>query len=358
MFRLALVLLSLAATLAGQAVYPGKDWERVKPEDAGFSSKRLAALSAYLATLDTTAMMAVHRGKVIFEYGDVTKQSYLASVRKSILAMLYGKYVASGKINLEATLEELGMDDVGGLLPREKRATVRHLITARSGVYHPASYAGDDLAQAPPRGTQEPGAYHLYSNWDFNAAGFVFEKQTGIDIYDALQNDLAVPIGMQDFDRSLQKKEGNLAVSQYPAYPIWLTTRDMARVGYVMLRGGKWGDRQVVAHDWVRTITSLVTPLHDMNPPSARGYASGLLWGYGYMWWVWDGHNRLGPFQGAYTGIGALGQFITVLPALDLVVAHKTVPAERGRPPREVSRLQYQTALLQLINARCGAACP
>lgn len=358
MFRLIVLALSLAAALAAQAVYPGQDWERAKPEDHGFSSKRLAVLSSYLGTLDTTALLAVHRGKVIFAYGDLTKQSYLASVRKSILAMLYGKYVASGKINLDATLEDLGMDDIGGLLPVEKRAKVRHLITARSGVYHPASYAGDDLAQAPPRGTQQPGTYHLYSNWDFNAAGFAFEKQTGLDIYDALRNDLAIPLGMQDFDRARQKKEGDLTVSKYPAYPIWLTTRDMARIGLLMLRNGKWGNRQVVASDWIRTITSLVTPLHDMNPPSARGYANGTLWGYGYMWWVWDDHNRVGPFQGAYTGIGAVGQYITVLPALDLVVAHKTVPAERGQAPRGVSLLQYHTALLQLINAHCGTACP
>jgi CubicO group peptidase (beta-lactamase class C family) len=348
--RLLLVLVALSISAA--------DWEREKPEDHGYSTKRLDALKGYLATIDTTAMMAVHKGKVIFEYGDLTKQSYLASVRKSLLAMLYGKYVANGKINLDATLEELGMDDVGGLLPREKQAKVRHLITARSGVYHPASYPGDDLAQAPPRGTQQPGTYHLYSNWDFNAAGSVFEKQTGMDIYDALQKDLAEPLGMQDFDRSLQKKAGNVSVSKYEAYPIWLTTRDMARIGQLMLQNGKWEGKQVVASDWIKTITTLVTPVHDMNPPSARGYANGTLWGYGYMWWIWDDHNRVGPLQGAYTGIGAVGQYITVLPALDLVIAHKTVPAAQGQAARGVTGLQYHAALMQLINARCGRVCP
>ncbi len=347
-----------AGLLQGQAIYPGSDWETAPPEAAGYSSKRLAALASYLATMDTTAILVVHQGKVIFEYGDLKRQSYLASVRKSILAMLYGKYVANGKINLDATLEELGMDDVGGLLAVEKKAKVRHLITARSGVYHKASYPGDDLDQAPPRGTQPPGTYYLYSNWDFNAAGFVFEKMTGRNIYDALQTDLAEMIGMQDFDRSLQKKSGDAKVSQYPAYPIWLTTRDMARIGYLMLRQGKWRDRQVVSSEWIKTITSLVTPVYDMNPPSRRGYAAGRLWGYGYMWWVWDDHNRTGPFQGAYSGFGAVGQYITVLPALDLVIAHKTVPAERGQPTRGVSGLQYQSILMQVINAKCGRACP
>ncbi len=352
------LLLLLTIALPGQSVYPAKEWQRARSEDSGYSSKRFAALAAYLATIDTTAMMVVHHGKVVFEYGDLTRQSYLASVRKSILALLYGKYVANGKINLDATLEELGMDDVGGLLPVEKKAKVRHLITARSGVYHPASNTGDDLAQAPPRGTQRPGSYHLYSNWDFNAAGFVFEKLTGRDIYDALETDLAEMIGMQDYNRSLQKKAGNAEVSRYPAYPIWLTTRDMARIGYLMLREGKWQDQRVVSSEWIKSITSLVTPVYDMNPPSRRGYANGTLWGYGYMWWVWDDHNRSGPFQGAYSGFGAVGQYITVLPTLDLVVAHKTVPAESGQPRRGVTGEQYHSILIQLVNARCGQTCP
>ena len=46
--------------------------------------------------------------------------------------------------------------------------------------------------------------------------------------------------------------------------------------------------------------------------------------GYGLLWWIWDGAANTGPYRGAYTGIGAVGQFITVLPALDMVVAHKT----------------------------------
>ena len=45
--------------------------------------------------------------------------------------MLYGKYVEDGTINLETTLGELGIDDIGVLLPIEKKATIHHLIQAR-----------------------------------------------------------------------------------------------------------------------------------------------------------------------------------------------------------------------------------
>jgi CubicO group peptidase (beta-lactamase class C family) len=41
----------------------------------------------------------------------------------------------------------------------------------------------------------------LYSNWDFNAADAAFEQMTGTNIYDALPDNLAIPIGMQYLER-------------------------------------------------------------------------------------------------------------------------------------------------------------
>jgi CubicO group peptidase (beta-lactamase class C family) len=160
----------------------------------------------------------------------------------------------------------------------------------------------------------------LYNNWDFNAAGAVFEQLTGRDIYDELERQLAVPLGFEDWDRSAQRKSGNLTISRNPAYHMWISTRDMARIGYLMLRDGDWDGTSVLSPSWVDAISSVVTPLEEMNPERRRdGY-----FGYGTMWWVWDGPRAVGPFDGAYTARGAIGQWITVLPAVDLVVAHKT----------------------------------
>jgi CubicO group peptidase (beta-lactamase class C family) len=118
----------------------------------------------------------------------------------------------------------------------------------------------------------------------------------------------------------VQQKAGDLTVSKYPAYPIWVSTRDMARIGYLMLREGNWSGRQVISRDWARRIVDVVTPVEEMNPPRRRdGY-----YGYGHMWWIWDGPKASGPFRGAYSANGAVGQWIAVFPALELVVAHKT----------------------------------
>jgi CubicO group peptidase (beta-lactamase class C family) len=346
-------------------VFPGADWERVaSPESVGYSSARLEALRGWLRSLDTTAMFVSVGGRSLFEYGDLTHLSYLASVRKSVLSIVYGKYVENGTIPLGRTLRELEFTDVGGLMPAELEATIEDVITARSGVYHPASNSGDDTASAPPRGSQRHGTYQLYNNWDFNAAGAIFEKLTGRVVYDAVETDLARPIGMQDFDRARQRKSGDVTRSQYQAYHMWFSVRDMARIGLLMLREGEWAGKPVASREWTRRIISLVTPLNEMNPPRHRALGTGLRWGYGYMWWVWDAPQSPGPYRGAYTGIGAGGQYITVLPELDMVVAHKT---DLDQPPtyaaatkrrRTVTGTEYDSILRMVIAAKCpGGRC-
>ena len=358
------VLLGLAscATLRGPgaapapaAVFPGAEWERIAdPERAGWSAEKLAAVLERVEAFPTTGLVVVHRGRVLLEYGDVVELSYLASVRKSVLAMLFGNYVADGKVRLDKTLAELGIDDHGGLLPQELEARVADLLAARSGVYHEASNSGDNLADAPSRGSKKRGSYFLYSNWDFNALGTIFEQETGRNIYDALETDLAGPIGMQDFRREAQRKSGDLKKSVHPAYHMWLSTRDMARVGYLMLREGNWAGRQVVPRDWAKKIASRVTPLKAMNPPAVREGR----FGYGYLWWVFDGRWAKGPYKGAYAGRGAGGQYIAVLPRLDLVVAHKTNLARTKNKP--VSTDQFLEVLDMLVAARRkpGASAP
>jgi CubicO group peptidase (beta-lactamase class C family) len=146
--------------------------------------------------------MAAVGGRVLLSYGDVAKVSYLASARKSVVSMLYGRYVASGVIRLDATLQDVGIDDAGGVSATERQARVADLLITSSGVYHAASNPGDTLLDAPPRGSQIPGAYFLYSNWDFNALGSIFEARSGRNIFDALASDLVQRISMQDFDRN------------------------------------------------------------------------------------------------------------------------------------------------------------
>ena len=283
----AMMPLSAGAQGAGcatvEAVYPGAEWEAVPDAGcAGWSVAGLEAVRGHLSGMSTTGFMAVVGGRTLLEYGDLERVSYLASVRKSILSMLYGIHVERDDIDLDETLEELGIDDVGGLTDAERQATTRHLLMARSGVYHEASNGGDDLDSAPERGSKAPGEYYLYSNWDFNALGSIFEQEVGKSIYDALRDELAIPLGMREFDRSRHRRTGDATRSEHLAYHMHLSTRDMARVGYLMLREGRWNDRQIVPGDWVEESTSALTRRSEMNPENLKSGA----FGYGYLWWV------------------------------------------------------------------------
>lgn len=220
-------------------VFPGTAWEPIRPESLGFSSAGLEAARARLAATASTGLLVVGGGRAVFEYGDIDIVSYVASVRKSLLSMLYGVHVARGEIDLDATLEALGVDDHGGLADGERQARVRDLLSARSGVFHAAANEGDDLARAPARGSQRPGTYFLYNNWDFNALGTIFERSTRLSIFDAFQRDIAVPIGLQDFRPDEHRRGGDTTKSMHLAHHFRLSVRDMARVGYLMLRDGQ-----------------------------------------------------------------------------------------------------------------------
>ncbi len=344
---LAIVSTSVVET-AAQGDLSSEPWERIQdPVEVGFSREGLDRVDAYARSLNSHGIVVIVGGRLLFEYGDIEEVSYVASVRKSILSMLYGNYVAEGAIDLDLTLEDLEIDDVDGLLPIEKRATVEDLLTVRSGVFHAASNPGGYLEYAPPRGSQEPGTYMLYANWDFNAAGTIFEQLTGKNIFDAVSTDLAQPLGLQDWNRDRHQKSGDASQSVHLAYHMWFSTRDMARLGELMLREGLWKGEQVIPSDWVKRTVSVFTPSEEMNPSELRGGE----FGYGHMWWVWDGPLVPCAFEGAYSANGAYGQYITIIPKLDMVVAHKTVP------PRRTSRTHYAGILNRLVAAKITPVC-
>ena len=318
-------------------VFPGKTWEETSPESRGYSSSKLEQLKSYLRTITTTSMMVAVGGKVIFSYGDITENVKIASCRKSLLSTLYGNYVKDGTIDLDKTLAELGIDedenswggashwDGGKLLESEKQATIKDLLTARSGIFHKPANSGDDhdYMSAADRGKYPHGTYFLYNNWDFNCAGGVFEQLTGKDIYAAFKTDIADPCEWQDYDLSRQAKtEEYKGASRFLAYHFIISTRDMLRMALLMLNKGNWDGRQIVPQDWAELITSTYTKRADMHP----SYRLTREFEYGWLWWTfcpeYSGYDA-SIFEGGFTATGSGGQYITALPALNMVIAHK-----------------------------------
>ena len=347
----------LAAALAAEDTptwsYPGATWEKItNPSDLGFSDQELAHLTSFLETQNTQGLHVSVGGKEVFSYGDPSANGYIASVRKSVLAMLYGPYVADGTIDLDKTIGELGLTDVGGLLDIEKRATIRHIISARSGVYHAASNGGDSAADAPRRGTKQPGSFYLYNNWDFNAAGAIFEKLTGKDIFQALNDQFAMPLQFEDFDLATHQKSGNPERSKFLAYHMNLSARDLGRLGHFMLSKGRWQGDQIIPADWVDEMVLPHTPHSEMFPASFKDQGMQ----YGYMWWVLDDASLPLAYKGAYAGRGHFGQYLAVIPALDMVVGHKTKPVRYSSAEEyaavRVTWEQFKMILDHLVAAR------
>ena len=83
--------LLLAAQVAAAAdPFPGAAWERVDPEAAGWSASKLAKAEQWSQRIGSIAVMVVHRGAVVAEWGDTSARTPLASVRKSLLSALIG----------------------------------------------------------------------------------------------------------------------------------------------------------------------------------------------------------------------------------------------------------------------------
>ena len=305
--------------------FEGTNFEKHTTLDGtGYTQQKLDSLTGFLKNnLETTGMLVLKNGKILYEYGDTEEVSYIASCRKSVLSILYGKYVENGTIDLNQTIGEIGIDEDKGLLDIEKSATVDHILNSSSGVFLEPVNGGYDKRNILERGSIKPGEYFVYNNWDFNVAGAILEMKSGKSIYQDLEEQLAIPLGFQDWNIKNQKKKHKKSKSRYPAYHIYISTRDMAKIGQLMLNKGKWNGKQIISEKWIETITTPVIPTKTINERYGGNESSPYQFSYGYLWWLIDNFKHHPDFEGAYMARGWGGQFITVLPKLNMVVVHK-----------------------------------
>jgi hypothetical protein len=99
---------------ATYAYFPDSTWKKYDSVDSvGYNPQKIKKVIKYVIdSMNTTGLVVTVNGKILFDYGDIKELSYIASCRKSILSMMYSKYVKNGTIDLDKTLEELGVDDI------------------------------------------------------------------------------------------------------------------------------------------------------------------------------------------------------------------------------------------------------
>jgi len=332
-------LLAAPATSLGQTAtsgrVPGEHWmQYTDVADAGFDAAKLEAARSTWEALPSSAFLVIADGAVVAAWGEVERRFMCHSVRKSFLTALYGIYWDRGEIELNKTLADLGIDDdPDPLLETERRARILDLLKARSGVFHPAAYAG--RTDSRPRGSEGPGRYFAYNNWDFNTAAAILMQQTGDDLFEAFDRYFGQPLEMEDWRVSDGYYHYERDKSQYPAYPFRVSARDAARFGLLYARNGMWADQRILSEHWVRRSSALYSIDNDVM-------------GYGFMWWIM--REPRFSMHGMFAALGVGNQMIAVLPKSDMVIVNRANTYEgEGTPTAALLDL-----VEQVLEARTG----
>ncbi|HSF99747.1 MAG TPA: serine hydrolase [Vicinamibacterales bacterium] len=257
-----------------------------------------------------------------FNYYDASRHPYyegrdvhtLQSITKSIAATVVGIAIYRGAIaGVDQPLLSFFSDrDLSGIDPRLRRATLADLLTMRSGIeWHEGDRPLDDtnttvqlersqdwiaFTLAQPMDA-DPGTKWAYNSGGSHLMSGIIRAATGRFIDDYAREHLFTPLGIGDFHWKRTPK----------GYPdteggLYLAAEDLAKIGYLYLRGGVWNGVRILPEGW----TEAATTRH------ARSVGGG--WDYGYQWWV-TSRNGLDVWAGR--GFG--GQLLLIVPARDIV---------------------------------------
>ncbi len=224
------------------------EWQTYKRvEDAGFSKAGLDSVAGAFEQMQSESFMVIHKGNVLLSLGDPSRRFMCHSIRKSFMSAMYGIYLEKGDLDLSKTLKELNIQDKEALTDVELNATVEHLISARSGIYHSAAYEPRSMkANRPERGSAKPGEAFFYNNWDFNTLVTIFNQETNQDFFEAFMRNIANPIGMQDLRIEDMTYRNEPDKSIHPAYLFKMSSRDLARFGQLYLNKGMWDEKRIL----------------------------------------------------------------------------------------------------------------
>jgi len=327
-------------------VFPGPQWPTPQIS-SGWDAERLRAAETLFESLDSAAVMVIHRGRLIAAWGEVGKIYTAQSMRKALISSLVGIAVDQGRLHTSDTLEKLRINDTNpALTSAERQTTLRDVLMSRSGIFHSALYEHGSfrrvrggMAERKRAEPQHfvPGAYWMYNNWDFNVIGTIVENAFQRPLGPLFTEYLARPLQMQEFGpENVEYTTKEDATEQYfqnwsehRAYVVNISTRDVARYGLLYLNCGAWKGRQIVSRDWV--FESLRgRPTREGRGVDEQDTGMG---DYGYLWQIErPGSRRLTNLptrQPVYSATGARGHFMIIAPYLDLVIAHQ-VATEGG----------------------------
>ncbi|MEV4623467.1 serine hydrolase domain-containing protein [Asanoa sp. NPDC049573] len=300
---------------------------RSTPAASGVSSRSIGALLDRLEaqSVELHSIMVVRHGHVVAEGWwspySADRPHLLYSLTKSFTSVAVGLTIADGLLSLDDRVVDVLPDHVPADISEQgRRITVHHLLSMTAG--HGTDSLDEawrlepgDLVKGFLRVpfTEPEGTSHTYDNATTGVLARIVERVTGRGLPEILDERLFAPMGV---DHAEWDRVSSGAVFGF--HGLHLTTEAVAAFGELLLRGGVWGDRQLVPREWVELATRrhIGTRYVSDGPVNPDG-----LVGYGYQFWM----SRHG-----YRGDGAFGQLCMVDPAHDLVVVVTT-----GGDPRQ-----------------------
>lgn len=350
-FGIAFALPVGSAIAAPAAPYfpPSGEWARKQPAALGMDPKALAAAVQYAqgheteraldfsdqeATFGTrlgsmparrarTNGVVIYKGFVVAEFGDTGFVDPTYSVAKSMLATVAGVAVRDGRIGKVDEPVGQRVQDGGYASPRNAQVTWKQHLqqeTEWEGSLwgKNADFIGKaefGAGERKPRSLGAPGSHYEYNDVRINRFALSLLRVFDKPVPDVFQEQVMDVIGASNswkwvpYTNSYVELNGKQAPSVSGGTRwgggMWINSWDMARFGYLWLRGGAWNGKQVIPSGFVK----------DALTPSAHGPD------YGYLWWLnTKGKTLPGLPANAYAALGAGSNTIVVSPDHDLVI--------------------------------------
>ncbi|UCD37574.1 MAG: serine hydrolase [Fidelibacterota bacterium] len=294
-------------------------WIIASPEEVGLSPAVLDRIHIDLASEDqyynAKSFLIVKDGKLVFEYyvrsmEDRDHYGSIQSVTKSITSLLFGIVLSEGDID---SLDQKLYDVCPDKFPSDTRKqdiTLRHLLTMTSGltfdndVFSVETYVHQP--RDPIRNILEkplyaaPGDEFYYRDCDPHLISYAIQRLTGRTLEQLGLEYLFGPLGITDYYWESDHKGVTMG-----AVGLHLKPRDMAKIGQLVLDGGKWHGESLVDSTWLALSTGKQVKIGEYRGSYGRSY--------GFYWWVL-------PDWQAFTASGHGGNFILVVPSSRMLV--------------------------------------
>ena len=313
----ALLCAPLAIAQQTTQVWPTRGWPLSSPEEQGMSSEQLARLLDFGARNDMDSVLVTRHGRIVLEatYAPFSAglKHRVYSVTKSVVSTLVGMALGDGLLDStdRKVVDFFAGRTIANLDDAKKAITVRQLLDMTSGLGWTEGLSGAAEAYIAMMRSPDwqqfildypmasaPGTRFYYSSGNSHLLSAILSKVTGRSALDYAREKLFGPLGIDDvlWQADPQGVSGGGA-------GLYLQPRDMAKIGYLWLRGGVWEGRQILPAAWIEGVRAADVDMRE-------SWASDLR--YGRQFWVM-------PLRDAFMAVGYHRQLIVVMPKLDIV---------------------------------------